>query len=88
MRSPTPEVDERNRLLLREPADVSDEAVVQRSKECRRRDRVVKVVTEEVDQLAGGLQSGQIAVEVDAVDTAGGQGEVIADNAGDVGAVH
>ncbi|MBV9358558.1 MAG: hypothetical protein JO023_23860 [Chloroflexi bacterium] len=75
-------------MLVGKLRHIVDEAVVQRTKRGRRGDAMAQVVTQERAQLAARLQSADVAIAVQAIDTRAGQRDVIGEYGGDVGAGH
>jgi hypothetical protein len=79
------ELHDRDVVAIGEVIDGSDERVVHRTQERRRRDGVTQVLLEEVAELSGRLQPRKVAVDVEPIDAGDRQRDVIADNLVDVG---
>ena len=79
------ELHGRNPVLARERVDRFQESVMHRPEEGWRWDRLSKVIVEEVAQATRCLELGHIGMQVEPVDTAHRERDVLADNVCDVG---
>jgi hypothetical protein len=77
--------DDRNALALSERMDAGDEVIVSWLDQGGRRYRVAENVMKEVAQAAGCLELGHVGMQVEPVDTAHRERDVLADNVRDVG---
>ena len=85
---PLPALERDQRDVVASCANVligRDEAIVQRRKQRRRRNRMAQVIVQEVAQPARRLQLRHVGVQVQPVDAANRQGHVVADKLVDVG---
>src|SRR5712691_1425793 len=74
-----------NAVLARERLDRCQEPVMDWPEECGRGDRIPEVIVEEVAQATRCLQLRHVGMQVEPVDTAHRERDVLADNVRDVG---
>ena len=79
------ERDQRDVLRGRVGLDRRDQPIEHRREQRRRRNRMAQVIAEEVAQPARRLQLRHVRVEVQAIETANGQGHMVANKLVDVG---
>jgi len=82
---PTLEVNHRGPVALSVLLYPRHETIMDGPENGGRRDRLPKMVTHEEAQLPGHLKRGDVPVDVDSIDTADRQGDVVADNLVNVG---
>ena len=82
------EVDDGRVVLGSKDLHRMDKPVVHGTKQGRRRDRVSQVVPQEVAEPTRGLELGEVAIQVDAVDTVDRERDVVPQYAGHVRRVH
>jgi len=79
------EHDERHGVIRGERLDRGDKAIVHRTEQRRRGNRMSEMVAQKIAEPAGRLQLGHVPLQIDAIKTAHGEGDVILDNGLDVG---
>ena len=79
------EFHHRNRMRGRKLLDRRGESVVHRLEERRRRNRMTEMIAQEVTEATRGLQLGHIGMQIEPVEAADFERDVLTDNGGDVG---
>src|ERR1051326_8428286 len=79
------ELNDRDWVAASEGADVLDEAIVPWAEGSRRSDAIAEMIAEKGAELSGRLEPGHIPVEIQAVNTRGGQRHLLAQYGGNAG---